>query len=127
MGKRPAWQDSAVAMANDSDKPVVLQVLPSLVTGGVERGAIEITQAVATSDGVALVASAGGPLVKAVERAGGRHITLPLDRKNPLALWRNAGRLASLIRAENVSIVHARSRAPAWSAWFAAAAPVCIS
>ncbi len=120
MGKRPAWQDSAVAMANDSDKPVVLQVLPSLVTGGVERGAIEITQAVATSDGVALVASAGGPLVKAVERAGGRHITLPLDRKNPLALWRNAGRLASLIRAENVSIVHARSRAPAWSAWFAA-------
>ena len=48
-------------MPSDSDKPVVLQVLPSLVTGGVERGTIEITQAVAEADGVALVASAGGP------------------------------------------------------------------
>ena len=94
-------------------------MLPSLVTGGVERGTIEITQAVAEADGVALVASAGGPLVKAVQRAGGRHIALPLDTRNPLAIWRNAARLEALIRAENVTIVHARSRAPAWSAWLA--------
>jgi glycosyltransferase involved in cell wall biosynthesis len=106
-------------MPSDSDKPVVLQVLPSLVTGGVERGTIEITQAVAEADGVALVASAGGPLEKAVARAGGRHITLPLDTRLPLAIWRNAARLEVLIRAENVAIVHARSRAPAWSAWLA--------
>ena len=106
-------------MPSDSDKPVVLQVLPSLVTGGVERGTIEITQAVVEAEGVALVASAGGPLVKSVERAGGRHITLPLDTKNPYAIWRNAARLEALIRAENVAIVHARSRAPAWSAWLA--------
>ncbi len=106
-------------MPSDSDKPVVLQILPSLVTGGVERGTIEITQAVVEAEGVALVASAGGPLVKSVERAGGRHITLPLDTKNPYAIWRNAARLEALIRAENVAIVHARSRAPAWSAWLA--------
>jgi glycosyltransferase involved in cell wall biosynthesis len=106
-------------MPSDSDKPVVLQVLPSLVTGGVERGTIEITQAVVEAEGIALVASAGGPLVKSVERAGGRHITLPLDTKNPYAIWRNAARLEALIRAENVAIVHARSRAPAWSAWLA--------
>src|SRR3984957_18030023 len=106
-------------MPSDSDKPVVLQVLPSLVTGGVERGTIEITQAVAEADGVALVASAGGPLVKAVQRAGGHHIALPLDSKNLFTIWRNAARLEALIRAENVSIVHARSRAPAWSAWLA--------
>ncbi len=106
-------------MPNDSDKPVVLQVLPSLVTGGVERGTIEITQAVADADGVALVASAGGPLEQAVQRAGGRHIALPLDSKNPFTIWRNAARLEAVIRAENVSIVHARSRAPAWSAWLA--------
>jgi glycosyltransferase involved in cell wall biosynthesis len=54
-----------------------------------------------------------------VERAGGRHITLPLDTKNPYAIWRNAARLEALIRAEKVAIVHARSRAPAWSAWLA--------
>jgi glycosyltransferase involved in cell wall biosynthesis len=106
-------------MPSTADKPVVLQVLPSLVTGGVERGTIEITQAVAEADGVALVASAGGKLEKAVQRAGGRHITLPLDSKNPFVVWRNATRLAKLIRAENVAIVHARSRAPAWSAWLA--------
>src|SRR5690242_13795776 len=102
-------------MLQQTERPVVLQVLPSLVTGGVERGTIEITRAVAEADGVALVASSGGPMVGAIERAGGRHITLPLDSKNPLAMWRNAERLATVIRGERVAIVHARSRAPAWS------------
>ena len=97
----------------------MLQVLPSLVTGGVERSTIEITQAIAEAEGVALVASAGGPLTAAVQRAGGRHITLPLAAKNPVSIWRNAARLAALIRAENVAVVHARSRAPAWAAWLA--------
>lgn len=106
-------------MPDDSKTPVVLQVLPSLVTGGVERGTIEITQAVAQAEGTALVASAGGRLVAAVERAGGRHFPLKLTSKNPFVIWRNAARLAALIRAENVAIVHARSRAPAWSAWLA--------
>ena len=106
-------------MSHDPDRPVVLQVLPALVTGGVERGTVEIAQAIAEADGVALVASAGGPLVAAVERVGGRHMTLPLNARNPLSIWRNAARLADLIRSERVSIVHARSRAPAWSAWLA--------
>ena len=104
---------------DSSSPPVVLQVLPSLVTGGVERGTIEIAQAIAQADGVALVASAGGPMAAFVERAGGRHFTLPLKSKNPIGIWRNAARLEALIRAENVKIVHARSRAPAWSAWLA--------
>jgi glycosyltransferase involved in cell wall biosynthesis len=102
-----------------TERPVVLQVLPSLVTGGVERGTVEMTQAVADRGWVALVASAGGRMVAAVERAGGRHLTLPLDSKSPLDIWRNGERLAGLIRAEQVAIVHARSRAPAWSAWLA--------
>ena len=46
-------------------------------------------------------------------------MTLPLDSKNPLTIWRNAALLADVIRAERVAIVHARSRAPAWSAWLA--------
>ncbi len=100
--------------------PVVLQVLPSLVTGGVERGTIEMTQAIAAAGGTALVASAGGRLVSAITHAGGRHLTLPLMTKDPLNIWLNAGRLAALIRRNGVDIVHARSRAPAWSAWLAA-------
>jgi glycosyltransferase involved in cell wall biosynthesis len=100
--------------------PVVLQVLPALDGGGVERGTVEMAQAIARAGGGALVASAGGRLVHAVERAGGRHIVLPLDSKNPWTIWRNAARLEKLIRREGVDIVHARSRAPAWSAWLAA-------
>jgi glycosyltransferase involved in cell wall biosynthesis len=99
--------------------PVVLQVLPSLVTGGVERGTVEITQAVAEAGAVALVASAGGPMVHSVQRAGGRHITLPLLSRDPVTIWRNATKLEALIRAERVTLVHARSRAPAWAAWLA--------
>lgn len=106
-------------MTGDFEAPVVLQVLPALVTGGVERGTIEITDAVARAEGIALVASAGGRLVPAVERAGGHHFSLPLTAKNPAAIRRNAARLEALIRQHNVSIVHARSRAPAWSAWLA--------
>ena len=97
----------------------VLQVLPALDTGGVERGTVEMVQAIVRAGGNALVASAGGRLVAAVERAGGTHITLQLASKNPARIWRNAARLAFLIRAAEVDIVHARSRAPAWSAWLA--------
>ncbi|HET7880413.1 MAG TPA: glycosyltransferase family 4 protein [Acetobacteraceae bacterium] len=97
----------------------VLQVLPSLVTGGVERGTVEITQAIAGAGWLALVASAGGRLEAAVRAAGGRHIALPLDRRDPYSLWQNAHRLERLIRAEGAQVVHARSRGPAWSAWLA--------
>jgi glycosyltransferase involved in cell wall biosynthesis len=101
------------------DSPVVLQVLPSLVTGGVEQGTIEIAQAIAEAEATALVASAGGPLGRQIERAGGVHVTLPLTTKSPPGIWRNAASLEALIRNRKVSLVHARSRAPAWSAWLA--------
>ena len=99
--------------------PVVLQVLPALETGGVERGTVEIAAAIARAGGVPLVASAGGRLAPAVERAGGRNILLPLVSRNPWRIWRNAALLAAIIRRERVALVHARSRGPAWSAWLA--------
>ena len=98
----------------------VLQVLPSLDTGGVERGTIEVAQALSEAGANALVASAGGRMVPQLERVGGRHAGLSLMTKDPLNLLLNAGRLRRLIRNEHVSLVHARSRAPAWSAWLAA-------
>jgi len=98
----------------------ILQVLPALESGGVERGTIDMVKAIVGAGGRALVASAGGRLVTQVERAGGEHARLPLMTKDPLNIWMNAGRLAALIRREGVDLVHARSRAPAWSAWLAA-------
>jgi glycosyltransferase involved in cell wall biosynthesis len=99
--------------------PTVLQVLPALDSGGVERGTVEIVEALTARGWTALVTSEGGRLVAAVERAGGRHIALPLHTKLPWTIWRNAGRLAEVMRREGVDLVHARSRAPAWSAWLA--------
>ena len=100
--------------------PTVLQVLPALESGGVERGTLEIADAVVRAGGRALVASAGGRLVAPLERLGARHLALPLRTKNPVGILRNAGHLAALARAEGVEIIHARSRAPAWSALLAA-------
>ncbi len=98
----------------------ILQVLPRLQSGGVERGTVEIAQAIARAGGIPLVASAGGRMVGSVERAGGRHVALPLAGKSPAVIWRNAGRLETVIRTNSVALIHARSRAPAWSAYWAA-------
>lgn len=100
--------------------PAILQVLPALDAGGVERGTLEIAEAIQAAGWRALVASSGGRLVPALEATGARHITLPLATKSPLGIWHNAAALAELVRAEQVSILHARSRAPAWSAWLTA-------
>jgi glycosyltransferase involved in cell wall biosynthesis len=101
-------------------KPTVLQVLPRLVTGGVERGTVDVAAALKAEGWTAIVASAGGPMVREIERAGATHVTLPLASKNPFVIRANIDRLASLIRRFDVDIVHARSRAPAWSARAAA-------
>jgi len=100
--------------------PVVLQVLPSLAAGGAERAAVEIARAVAEAGARSLVASAGGPLEYDLRRAGARHVMLPLTSEGFFARRRNARRLAKLIAAEGVDIVHARSRSTAWSALWAA-------
>ena len=99
--------------------PTVLQVLPALGAGGAERSAVDVAVAAKRAGWTSLVASAGGRLVDEVTAAGVEHLTLPLDTKNPLRMGRNVGRLHEIIRTRRVDIVHARSRAPAWSAWTA--------
>jgi glycosyltransferase involved in cell wall biosynthesis len=98
----------------------VLQVTPALNSGGAERTTVEMTKAIIAAGGRAIVATSGGRLVADVEALGGRVALLPADSKNPLTIYRNAGRLAQLICDERVDIIHARSRAPAWSALIAA-------
>ncbi len=109
----------------EARSPGVLQVLPALVTGGVERGTIDVALALAAEGWRAVVASSGGPLVRELERAGIVHVTLPLATKNPLKMRKNVARLVEVVRDHDIDIVHARSRAPAWSARFAAQAAGC--
>ncbi len=106
-------------------QPVILQVLPEMRSGGVERGTVEIARAITQSGWKALVASEGGAMVTPLARTGATHITMPLASKNPFKIWANAWRLESLIRKHKVDIIHARSRAPAWSAWLAAQRTGC--
>ncbi|WP_215761938.1 glycosyltransferase family 4 protein [Acetobacter sp. P1H12_c] len=97
--------------------PVILQILPALEQGGVERGTLEMADAITQAGGSALVMSAGGRLVPALERLGAQHHMLTrCGSKNPVSILRNAGTLARFIRQNNVALVHARSRAPAWVA-----------
>jgi len=103
-----------------TQRPAVLQVLPSLVTGGVERGTIDMGAAIAEAGWTSVVASSGGHMVRELDRAGVKHITLPLDSKNPLTIRANIAKLQEIIREHGINIVHARSRAPAWSAFHAA-------
>ena len=99
----------------------VLQVLPALnAGGGVERGTVEIASAIVEAGGRALVASVGGAMVHELGRVGAEHFTLPLASKNPAVIHANVKHLAGIITDQGADIVHARSRAPAWSAYFAA-------
>ncbi|CAN1514646.1 RfaG Glycosyltransferase [Caulobacteraceae bacterium] len=98
----------------------LLQVTPELETGGAEQTTIDVAQAVIAAGGKALVASRGGRMTSRLIADGGRLVEMPVQSKNPLVMLGNAARLIDLIRTEKVSVVHARSRAPAFSALWAA-------
>jgi glycosyltransferase involved in cell wall biosynthesis len=98
----------------------ILQLIPSMQSGGAEQSCIDVTAAIARSGNVAYVASSGGRWNAEIIRGGGKVINLPLKSKNPFTIWRNAQRIAEIIREYDIDIVHARSRAPAWSGYIAA-------
>ncbi|MEE2691362.1 MAG: glycosyltransferase family 4 protein [Pseudomonadota bacterium] len=103
-------------------RAAILQVIPALDAGGAERTAVEIARAVVEAGGRALVATSGGRLAPEIEAAGGRIFTMPVQSKNPLTILANRDRLKRLVESERVDIIHVRSRAPAWSALWAAKA-----
>ena len=98
----------------------VLQILPALNDGGVERSTVELAKDLSADGLENWVVSGGGRLVDAVTAAGATHVTMPVGRKSPLAMWHNAGRLAALVDQLDIDIIHARSRAPAWVGYLAA-------
>jgi glycosyltransferase involved in cell wall biosynthesis len=101
-------------------RPTILQIIPRLDTGGAELSTIEITDAIVRAGGRALVLTDGGRMAGEITRAGGELVPFPAGTKNPARIVWNALAIAKIIRAEGVDLVHARSRAPAWSALIAA-------
>ncbi|RFB05029.1 glycosyltransferase family 4 protein [Parvularcula marina] len=98
----------------------ILQIIPQLETGGAERTTLEVGKAIVAAGGRSLVVSEGGPMTQELTRDGSTHIEMPVSSKNPMLIAANGQALAKLITDEGVSIIHARSRAPAWSAFQAA-------
>src|SRR5262245_50050094 len=120
LGLDTAPLDHSGACDAEPAAPVILQVVPALDTGGAERTTIDIARAVREAGWIALVATRGGRMAPELAQAGSELIRMPLESKSPWVIWANAGRLARLIRERNISLIHARSRAPAWSALLAA-------
>ncbi len=105
-----------------SEKLTILQIIPALNSGGAERGAVDIAIETIRAGGRAVIVSEGGRLTRELIQAGGEHITVPVASKSPIALWKNRKILEEIIKKTGADLVHARSRAPAWSAFYAAKA-----
>lgn len=107
-------------MTEKKKSSVVIQVLPALNQGGVERGTIEIAEALQKEGIKNYVISSGGKMVSELLRLGVTHITLPVNTKNPISMLINSYRLEKIFKETGASLVHVRSRAPAWSVKWAA-------
>jgi glycosyltransferase involved in cell wall biosynthesis len=93
----------------------VVQLLPALEAGGVERSTLEIAAALVAAGHRAIVVSAGGRMLAQLDATGAEHVALDIGRKSPVSL-RHVPALRRLFARERVDIVHARSRLPAWLA-----------
>ncbi|NBC20117.1 MAG: glycosyltransferase [Alphaproteobacteria bacterium] len=98
----------------------ILQAIPELDAGGAERTVLEITEALREAGARSLVATRGGRMARDLEALGGEVVRIDARSKNPLTLRANSRRLAALVAARGIDLIHARSRAPAWSALWAA-------
>lgn len=96
----------------------VMQLLPELNSGGVERGTLEIARALVAAGHESLVVSNGGRMVSQLEAEGSTHLTLAVHKKALSSLWQIRP-LRKLILQHQPDIVHVRSRVPAWLTHFA--------
>lgn len=96
----------------------IIQILPELNAGGVERGTLEIAAQLVREGHEAVVVSNGGRLVEALEKSGARHVAMPVHRKS-LATLLQVGPMRKFLTAEKPDIVHIRSRVPGWVTWLA--------
>ncbi len=100
----------------------VLQMLPNLNLGGVERGTVDLAKALAEDNHHAVIISNGGVLLQELEGTKVKHYTLPVHRKSFFSIWSLIKPVRQIIREEKIDIVHARSRVPAWIGYYAARA-----
>src|SRR3989338_2101191 len=96
----------------------VLQILPELKSGGVDRGTVDLAKHLKQNGHKTVVVSAGGPMVGDLTSAGIMHYALPVHKKSPFAVWQSIRLLTRIVRLESIEVIHARSRVPALVAFF---------
>lgn len=106
--------------SSNNDSPTILQLVPDLRTGGAERTTVDVAEAIVKRGWNSLVLSEGGRLLPELEATGSTHLLFPAGTKNPWKMWRNSREIARICKEHNVSLIHGRSRAPAWSGFWAA-------
>jgi len=97
----------------------ILQILPELNVGGVETGTLDLSKHLVRLGHKSVVVSAGGTLVKELEAGGAKHYVLGVNKKSIISMFKLIPKLVEIIKQEEIDIVHARSRVPAWVAYFA--------
>ena len=102
-----------------SSKIKILQVIPRLGYGGAETGCFDLAHYLSENNCSSFIVTSGGELIKFIDKKKVKLIRLPVHSKNPLLIFFNSIILIFIILIYNISIVHARSRAPAWSCLFA--------
>jgi glycosyltransferase involved in cell wall biosynthesis len=104
----------------ESKKITVAQILPTIENGGVERGVFDLSKfALSCQDLEMIVISASGSMLKRFQQHKIKHINLPVNSKNPIQIILNIFRIRKIIKKYDIDICHVRSRAPAWSVYFA--------
>jgi len=98
-----------------SSKIKVLQVIPKLGYGGAETGCYDLGHYLSEQNAKSYIITSGGPLLKYIDKKKVKLIRLPVQTKNPILILINAIIIIFLIFLFRINIVHARSRAPAWS------------
>jgi len=98
----------------------IVQIIPRLDTGGAEMATLEITGALTKAGARSIVLSEGGRMAEAVQQAGGEWVPFPAATRNPVRIFGNVGQLTRFLAENGADLIHARSRAPAWSAAAAA-------
>src|SRR3989338_5752936 len=96
----------------------ILQILPELKSGGVERGTVDLAKYLHLGGHKSVVVSSGGPLVGDLSAAGVKHYSLPVHKKSIFAVMSSIRTLAKIVKLENIEVIHARSRVPALVAFF---------
>tara|TARA_Y100000590_G_scaffold459148_1_gene615506 strand:+ start:1254 stop:2384 length:1131 start_codon:yes stop_codon:yes gene_type:complete len=97
----------------------LLQVIPALKSGGVEQGTVDLANYIAKKNIASFVISNGGRMLMELNSKNVKHFLLPVDSKNPFVMIRNIKKIKKIILENKINLVHVRSRAPAWSVYFA--------